>query len=52
MASVLFTALALIAAGQAEVPSAPADGGKVQSVRAASAAATDPAPRSKSRYRR
>lgn len=52
MASVLFTALALIAAGQAEVPSAPAERGKVESARAANAFAPEPGPCAKSRGRR
>lgn len=51
MTSILFTALALIAAGQADVPSAPADTGKLQSVRGA-AVAPEPAPRAKGRDRR
>ena len=40
MASVLFTALALIAAGQADVPSAPSD--KIQDLRASQTVATQP----------
>ena len=52
MASVLFTAFALIAAGQAELPSAPAERGKVESARSAPAPAPEPGPRAKSRNRR
>jgi hypothetical protein len=50
MASVLFTALALIAAGQADLPAAPGQAGKVQNLRAVASAAPAPSQRTKRRY--